>query len=422
MEKKIYKDKIKFEIKARLTEIKLKEDMINFQEAIEKNVDKYLELTIKEQEIEFESVWVGCFRNDDKDEEKTERDEKFEDLYSVFRMESKTMENKQTIYSLFRNQNFDMDNIIQTLEVEILIRFCGGLHNNAVSDQFIYPWKESRVPLKDMKPYTGKEKFEYLNENSFFLKGERRNRARKTKIQLRFQEWVPSDCYPLVRYCSGHYNHPDIIWNPGKRKQILLLASQLKDPRNFTKSTWKKFIYDISKRVQEFILKGQNISHSIVKEIVDFLCHICKVVNYEINFIEAKLTNAAERTISTYAFAFAFKSLLESKIRKQREDKLNENESKKMNLKYFLQKVENRKLARGNWERKEMRVGDQTIANKFARDFLSAVWRKVYTECEQSIQEEHFDAKTNILSHHNILFLANKKVTEELGNSDRSEI
>ena len=48
MEKKIYEDKLKLEIKARLTEIKLKENMKKFQEAIDKNADKYLEFNNEE--------------------------------------------------------------------------------------------------------------------------------------------------------------------------------------------------------------------------------------------------------------------------------------------------------------------------------------------------------------------------------------
>ena len=72
--------------------------MKKFQEAIEKNADQYFELNIEQQESEFDKVWLECFGSDDKAEEKAERDEMFDNLYSVFRMESKTMENKQFIY------------------------------------------------------------------------------------------------------------------------------------------------------------------------------------------------------------------------------------------------------------------------------------------------------------------------------------
>ena len=76
----------------------------------------------------------------------------------------------------------------------------------------------------------------------------------------------------------------------------------------------------------------------------------------------------------------------------------NVNKSKQMvnkrhDLKYFLQKVENQKLARGNWDRKKMREGDKTIANKFAEDLLAAVWRDVNADCEQNILEKYFQEK-----------------------------
>ena len=407
MEKKIYEDKLKLEIKARLTEIKLTENMSKFQQAIEKNVDKYFELTIEELTIEFERIWTECFGGENKDEEDDELEEKFNDLYSVFRMESKTMENKPTINTLFRTMRFEMDKIIEAVSGEMLSKFCTQTYNFSETDQFIYPWKENRVPLKGMIPYLVRGKFEYLCAGSLY----KITKLQASKPDLKFREWVPHDCHPLLKYCSGYYNHPDVIWMLERRKQILLLASKLKDPNNFKRSTWRKFIDDISRHVHEFINEDPSISHSTVKEIVDFLCRICKVVNYEINFIEAKLTNAAERTISTYAFAIAFKSLLGTKKEKQRKDELNQ--IKEKDLLYFLQKVENQKLTRGNWDRPKMREGDKKMANKFARDFLAAVCRGVSIECKQNINERYFNMHRNKLSYNSILLLAKEKVKKE---------
>ena len=315
MEKKNYEDKLKFEIKARLKEIKLTEKMTKFQETIEKNADKYLELNIEEQKREFEIIWPSCFSNDTNEEEETDFDEIFDDLYSVFRMESKTMENKSTIYTLFRRFNFEMDTTIKILCETILSRFSDESNKFAGAEQFIYPWRENKVPLKDMTPYIGKLNCEYLSKDSLYTI-EVRNKRHGPDIR----KYIPQECHPLIRYCSGYFNHPDIIWNPVKRKQILLLASNLRDPTNPERSTWEKLITDISKRVQEFTGSDQMVSHSTVREIVDFLSRICKLVNYEINFIEAKLTNAAERKISTLAFTFAFKSVLNAKFVKQKED------------------------------------------------------------------------------------------------------
>ena len=409
IEKKIYEDKLKFEIRAKLTEIKLKEKMTTFQEAIEKNADRYLELSIEEQKREFGIIWLSCFSNDTKEEEETDIDEIFDDLYSVFRMESKTMENKSTIYTLFRQFNFEMDTAIKILGETILLRFCDESNKFAGTDQFFYPWRENREPLKDMAPYPGRGRYEYLSKESLYVLEVHNKRS-----NIVFRKFVPQECHPLIKYCSGYFNHPDIIWNPVKRKQILLLASKLKDPANPGRSAWEKLIADISKRVQEFTRSDQTISHSTVREIVDFLSRICKLVNYEINFIEAKLTNAAERMISTLAFAFAFKSVLNAKLEKQREEKLSEKKRKETDLKYFLQKVKNRKSARGGWERKEMREGDLIMASKFATDFLAALFRGVSTAFEPSINEEYFDKEANRFSHKNILLLANERVTEEL--------
>ena len=309
-----------------------------------------------------------------------------------------------------------MNGIIEHLRKTMLSSFSDKTKNITGTDQFIYPWKENRVPIKGMTPYTGKSTCEYLTKESLFTEG---RRFLRTKIQLDFKHWVPQNCFPLIQYCSGYYNHPDITWNPGKKVQILLLASQLKDPNNFKRSTWDKFISDISQRIQYFTDGDPSISHSTVREIVDFLCHICKVVNYEINFIEAKLTNAAERTISTYAFALAFESLLNAKIEKQEESISKENKEKTSKLVFFLQKIDTRKAERGNWDRKKMREGDQIIANKYAEDFLSAVWREVNTDCEQNIIESFIDEKKERLSYTSILLLANTKIRTDLNRSDR---
>ena len=406
MEKKIYEDKLKDAIKAKLIEIKHKESMMMFQQDIEKNSDAYIELPIERQKEEFEKIWVGCFRNENKGEEDAEYDEKFENLYSVFMVESKTMEKKQVVYTQFRQSEFNMDKIVQELEREMLLKFCGK------GAEFIYPWRENRVPIKEMTPYLGNRTCQYLN--SLFLREDKK--YQRNSKNLKFSNWVPSECYPLVRYCSGYYNHPDIIWNTEKSEQILLLASKLKDLDNSNRSTWEKLINDLKVGVEDFIMKDPNISHSTVKEIVNLLCNICKVVNYEINYIEAKLTNASERTISTFAFALAFKSILEAKIGKEKENESKQKKVREKNFEYFLQKVENLKLARGNWDRTEMRKGDRKISNNFAEDFLAAVVREVNTICKQTINEEYFNKEKENLSHTGMQLLANNKLTQEIHN------
>ena len=61
-----------------------------------------------------------------------------------------------------------MDGIIQTLRKEMLTKFCDESNAVAGTEQFLYPWKENKVPLKDMTPYTGKDKCEYLSKESLW--------------------------------------------------------------------------------------------------------------------------------------------------------------------------------------------------------------------------------------------------------------
>ena len=68
-----------------------------------------------------------------------------------------------------------------------------------------------------------------------------------------------------------------------------------------------------------------------------------------------------------------------------------------------------------------MRKGDQTIANKFAVDFLEALWREVNTTCEQNLNENYFNEKIDLLSHKSLLLLANEKIGEELNKNCENE-
>ena len=344
IEKKNHENKIKYHIRAVLTEIKLSESMEKFQETIIKNFDIYLTLDVESQKKAFEVTWIECFGADDEREAEFERDETFEDLYSIFKMESIAMENKSTIYELFRNYNFLMDKIIESLHSDIITRFKTDPKSFKGPDQFIHPYSANTIPIREMTPFSSRMEYEYLGINSLF-------QVRKfpffSSFQLRISEWVPKECHPLVKYCSGYYNHPDITWGHlNENSQILLLSSQLKTPENFARSTWDKFVDKILTSVQEFIAKDPNISQGTVKELNHFLYTQYKIVNHEIKHIKARLSNIAERTISSYVFAIAFKSLMGTKIKKRSANK-SKTEAKRIDLlKYFLQKIENRKMVR----------------------------------------------------------------------------
>ena len=168
MEKKIYEDKLKLAIKARLINIEHSVSMLKLQEDIGANADTYIEFPIERQKEEFEKIWFGCFRSEKKEEGSVEYDEKFENLYSVFMIESKTMEKKQVVCAQFRQCKFNMDKIVQLIEGEMISRFCS--ESNKRNEQFIYPWRESRTPLKEMTPYLWNKKCQYLDRNSLFCR------------------------------------------------------------------------------------------------------------------------------------------------------------------------------------------------------------------------------------------------------------
>ena len=159
VEWKIYNDKLKFQIHAVLIEIKLSESMKKFQELIIKNVDNYLGFTVEEQKESFENTWTECFQGDDKREEAIERDENFHNLYSIFRMESKTMEKEPFIYELFRSLDFNMNEIIHDIKSDILTRFQNKRLNQEGSGRFIFAL-DITAPIRFMTPYPGKSYFE----------------------------------------------------------------------------------------------------------------------------------------------------------------------------------------------------------------------------------------------------------------------
>ena len=386
MEKKIYEDKINFQVKAIQMEKKLSDSMKKFQEEIIKHVDGYLELNIKHRTSAFENTWASCFADEDKNEQEADLDESFDDLYSLFKMECKTMANKNDIWKLFRKEDFRMQRIIADIKNEILQEFL----TMGEKQGFIFHIEEHTTPLKDITPFTGNTSFEYLPANDLYTV--RTDMFFHTKLIL--PDWIPRQCKPLLECCSGYYNHPDIQWKEwSTSQQVLHLASILKSPRNMKCCSWELLIHDISE-MKRFVDEDPNVPPATVRKVINHLCHILNVVNHEISFIQAKLTVKAERTFSMLAFAYAFKSLWETKTEK-RQEHITKTEKKKQGLlEYFLQKIENRKMVRGDWDRKEMKKSDCDTSHKFALDFLGVVKRSVLTE-EQSVIEALFNEEND---------------------------
>ena len=168
MVRKEYEDNLKFQVKAVLTEIKLSESMKRFQEMVIGNVDKYLEFTVEQQSHAFEETWLNCFGKEDQEDEVNERDENFGDLYSRFKIESMEIESQADIYRLFRNYNFDMDGIITLIRSDITSKFRLKPSKDKATEKFIYPTNTNSVPIRDMKPYPGRECYEYFDGNQLF--------------------------------------------------------------------------------------------------------------------------------------------------------------------------------------------------------------------------------------------------------------
>ena len=403
MEKKIYEDKIKFQIKAVLTKIKLRESRRKFQELINQNVNNYLELGDERRKEVFEDLWIQCFRKDEKIQVEIKLNDCFSNLYSIFKMESRTMEKESTIFQRFRDHYFQMKEVIREIESDIQIRFSS-------KEQFIFPCNENNIPIKDMTPYPGKRSYSYLAKNSLFVVERSYVIGRK---ELLINCCVPKECIPLVRYCSGYYNHPDIIWNNlDKKKQILLLSSSLMSPQNPSESTWKILIQNISSNV-----KDPHVSPATVKEIIYYLCTVFTIVNYEIYFIQAKLTNAAERTISTLVFAYAFESFWKSKSDELENTLKTKNEMENLR-EYFLQKIANRKMVLEGWDRNIMQESDSRMSLQFASHFLDGVKTGLLT-LETSKIEDIFNQRNYYyeLSHESIILSANELIKEEVNKN-----
>ena len=423
IEGKTHSDKLKYQIDSLLTENKITESMKNFQEEIVKNVDKYLEKTVAEQKESFENTWMKCFRGDDKEEDEKERNESFKNLYSNFRMESISMESEKSILETFQGLKFQMDEIISNFKSEIITRFKIIPHSaGSRSEHFLYT-VENNHPLNVMTPYPGKQKYVYMGKDTLYSK--------KTlldwfpygsKDAITISNWVPKECHDLVKYCSGYYDNVSIKWRGiSKNQQRLLLASQLSDPYNPKMSTWEKLIVDISTNVQSFIEKDHEIPQGTVKQIVAYLDHQFHIVNYEIDYIGAQLTNVAETTILTLVFAYAFQSFWKVKTEKRMENERKKESKKEELLEYFLQKIENRKMVRGKWNRQTMKASDEKMSRNYAHEFIESLKRGVEFTYKFSAVNK-FKDKEKQLSHDSIFLETNHIISSEIEKTTHSKV
>ena len=315
-----------------------------------------------------------------------------------------------------------MDQIISNFKSDIVTRFQHTPYSGR-SEQFLYAF-ESNHSLKSMTPYPGYEKFEYLCQRTLYSK--------KTvaswfpfgsKEVITISDWVPKECHDIVKYCSGYYDNVDIKWKGiSKNQQRLLLASQLKHPYNPKINTWEKLITDISTKVRGFIENDHKISQGTVRQIIAYLYHQFHIVNYEIDHIGAKLTNVAETTILTLVLAFAFQSFWKVKTRIRMENERKKEGKKVEYLEYFLQKIENRKMVRGEWNRQTMKESDKNMSRNFSNEFIESLKRGVKYS-QQPIVVRKFKDRKEELSHESIFLSTNSTISTEIRNTpDHSKV
>ena len=418
--RKRFEDHLRLEINSVLTEIKLSESkkrIIAFLENIFQNESECLNQTLNKQEINFEQIWSQTFTIEESEEEKLERDDTFSNLYSIFRIEYNSMELKQTILEIFGSHDYDSDEIIRSVKKYIQKGFLDRQSKN--SEQFIYPLNSYHATIKDMIPYNGKVNYEYLCQKSLY----EIETTSKRNINLIFLNWIPHECHDLLEYCSGLYSHPDIIWEPNKATQINYLKSVLKDPYNLEVSTWDKFISDISNDALRLLESSGDVSPAVVKQIIHALCSRIKLMNHEIGFIGAGLSDHAERKLSILIFSYAFKYVWGKAVEIRRKNVKKRNSEKLINFRFFKNKIEKQKMALGKWNRKWMAESDQVTSKRYCLDYIESVKRELLTSEKQNLRNL-FDSTCikESVSHERLLFLAYDMANIELSKNKGVEI
>ena len=417
VERKTYRDHIQLHIKSVLTEIYLSESMKKFQLAIEQNVEIYCSFNNKEIKDAFENIWKQTFGIEDDDEENREFEEVFSNLYSIFRMEYNSMENMKEISSLFQQLQLRIDVIIDTLKSEIINRF---VDLSPQLEQFIVPIDHQHIPIKEMVPYNGGQEYSYLCQKSLYEVEKPWYSPKPFIVRL---DWIPSECETLLQDCSGYYNHPDLVWKCSKTVQITTLSPYLINPNDLKTSTWDKFVTDISSDVLNLLHQDCDVSPAIIKTLIHALCSRIKLLNYEIGFIHASLSNTAERILATLVFAYAFKFLWKKKVQFRQENTKKKETEKKGLYQYFSQKIEQHKMILGKWDRNWMAKIDKEISQKYSFDFSESVKRGLKTSKQQNLMNFLEDTcKRESLSHDSMLSQAYEMVLEELEKNPEDEV
>ena len=408
-----YENQIKIHIKLALAEINLTKNTKKFKLVIAENVEKYLNFSKQELEEAFENSWKEIFCNKDLEEEIQEREEDFSNLYSIFKMEFNSMEEEHVISQSFHEHNFDMDKLVHSLKRYIHEQFLN--HSSDQAKPFINALNGYHTPIKDMVPYNGSPKCIYLSQKSLYKTSTPSSQPRLcTDTNLKPHHWIPPECEGLLQYCSGLYCHPDIIWKPNKRTQVNMLKSYLRDIEPSEKDIWPKFIKDICD-ISKLLSPDSDVSSAIVKKLINALCLKIRVLNYEIGFIHACLSNFAERALSTLIFAYAFKIRREYTNKIKKGNRQRKEIVKESLLRHFKQKIKDHKMICGEWDQDTMTKRDSEISEKYASDYIESVKRSLKISEQQNLMNLlEYTCRKESLSHESMLFLALERVREEV--------
>ena len=123
IERNYYRNEIQHKIRACWYDQNLSHLKDTLMKVIKENIDNNLDLDDEQLRDEYEKIWSEWLSQDLKEEEENERNKEFDDLYMLFKMKSKMMENKHTIFQQFNSLNFQMNDTIGNLESTIIGEF-----------------------------------------------------------------------------------------------------------------------------------------------------------------------------------------------------------------------------------------------------------------------------------------------------------
>ena len=416
--RKNYEDKIKFHIKDVLLEVKIQSSMKSFQEKIEYRIDDYINFSQKAKSEEFDKMWRECYEVESEDL-KAVRNEHFENNYKNFKIECNFLETRENILSLFREKRFKLDDVISEMEGKIIF----GLRNPYIKNLekcYFCILSQSPGGLNKVRPHNSRTKYFYLSPISF-IKTKEKEKSRRNSTN-NFPIWIPSECYPIVNSCSGDFNYHEISWGKCPEKsQILLLTSKLRNPNYPNNSCWGTLIHEVRKQALTRLIGDPKLSQTTIKQLISDLYSSIKVVNHEIKYIRTMLSNQAERQLSTLLFSYAFREYWAYQVDQIKKDETRREEQKNELRKYFFQKIDNRKMLKGEWDTKNMIANDKNISEKFAMDYLESIKRYVLTNMNVET-EKSFEELRESLTMEQLLLKANLKLKEELERDPNTEV